>query len=69
MQLLSVEAVLAHHFIDELFRRRVIGEIAAHLHHVMLRLQQKTARAARHFLFRRSLRFAAAGSEENAQGE
>ncbi|STW79665.1 Uncharacterised protein [Klebsiella michiganensis] len=39
MQLLSVEAVLAHHFINELFRRRVIGEIAAHLHHVMLRLE------------------------------
>lgn len=39
MQLLSVKAVLAHHLVDELLRRRVIREITAHLHHVMLRLK------------------------------
>ena len=43
MQLLAIKTVLAHHFIDELFGRRVIREVAAHLHHIVLRLKQKPA--------------------------
>ena len=43
VKLLPVETVLAHHLIDELLSGGVIGEITAHLHHVVLRLKQKTA--------------------------
>ncbi|BDA53447.1 hypothetical protein NUITMVR1_11060 [Raoultella ornithinolytica] len=68
MQLLSVEAMLAHHFIDELLRRRVVSEIASHLHHIVLRLQQKTT-ASRRLGFCGGFRFAATGSEENTQGK
>lgn len=68
LQLLPVEAVLRHHLIDKLRRRRVVGEVAAHLHHVMLRFQQKAAGSTRHLRFRGGLGFAAAGSEEHTKG-
>ncbi|MNY22117.1 hypothetical protein D3C86_1557080 [compost metagenome] len=69
MQLLPVKTVLAHHLIDELFGRRVIGEITAHLHDIVLRLQQKPAggRASRLLNFL-CFRFAATGSKHNQRG-
>ena len=42
MKLLSVKTVFADHFIDELLGSRVIRKVAAHLHHVVLRLQQES---------------------------
>ncbi len=67
MQLLSVEAMLAHHFIDELLRRRVVSEIAP----ISITLccgSSKTA-ASRRLGFCGGFRFAATGSEENTQGK
>ena len=46
MQLLAVKAVFAHHFINELLGRRVIREVAPHLHHIVLRLQQEPPEGA-----------------------
>ena len=66
MQLLAVKTVLAHHFIDELFGRRVIREVAAHLHHIVLRLQQESSgRRARRWLSGFGLGFATTGGQEN----
>ncbi|SRN42291.1 Uncharacterised protein [Shigella flexneri] len=36
--------MFVHHFVDELLGIRVISEIAAHLHHIVLRLKQEAAR-------------------------
>ncbi len=44
LQLLTIETVFVHHFVDELLGIRVISEIAAHLHHIVLRLKQEAAR-------------------------
>ncbi len=41
LQLLTIETVFVHHFVDELLGIRVISEIAAHLHHIVLRLSRK----------------------------
>ncbi|VEB55211.1 Uncharacterised protein [Salmonella enterica subsp. enterica] len=41
--MLTVETVFTDHFINELLRIRVVGEVAAHLHDVMLRLKQEAA--------------------------
>ncbi len=66
MQLLAIKTVLAHHFIDELFGRRVIREVAAHLHHIVLRLKQEPAgRRARRLLNSFSPGFATTGGQEN----
>ena len=66
VQLLSVKAVFAHHFIDELLGRRVIREVAAHLHHIVLRLQQESSgRRARRLLNGFGLRFATTGRQQN----
>ena len=66
MQLLAIKTVLAHHFIDELFGRRVIREVAAHLHHIVLRLQQESSgRRARRWLNGFGLGFATTGGQEN----
>lgn len=44
LQLLTIETVFVHHFVDELLGIRVIGEVTAHLHHIVLRLKQEAAR-------------------------
>lgn len=44
LQLLTIETVFVHHFVDELLGIRVISEIAAHLHHIVLWLKQEAAR-------------------------
>ncbi|CNV09354.1 Uncharacterised protein [Salmonella enterica subsp. enterica serovar Bovismorbificans] len=68
LQLLTVETVFTDHFINELLRIRVVGEVAAHLHDVMLRLKQKAAgrRARRRLSLGRFWR-AATGSKQYAK--
>ncbi|MNL73648.1 hypothetical protein D3C87_1991410 [compost metagenome] len=69
MQLLFVKAMFVHHLIDELLGDRVIGEITAHLHHVVLRLKKKTTRrGASRLLNFLCFRFAATGSKHNQRG-
>nr|VUD35297.1 Uncharacterised protein [Raoultella sp. NCTC 9187] len=69
MQLLPVKSVLAHHFVDELLRSRIVGEISPHIHNVMLRLQQEATGSSRGLRYCGGFRFAATGSEEYAQRE
>ena len=60
MQLLSVKAVLTHHLIDELLRRRVIGKITGRDQRIVLRFKEKTAGGGCRDFSR--FRFAATGS-------
>lgn len=70
LQLLTIETVFVHHFVDELLGIRVIGEVTAHLHHIVLRLKQEAARRRSGGRFSLS-RFwlAATGGKQHKKGE